>query len=34
VIALYILLCAIVIVATAMLADYTNRDISEEHDRP
>ena len=35
VIALYILFCAIVsIVATAMLPDYTNRDISEEHDRP
>lgn len=32
VIALYILFCAIVsIVATAMLPDYTNRDISEEH---
>jgi MFS family permease len=31
-IALYILICAIVsIVATAMLPDYTNRDISEEH---
>ena len=35
VIALYILLCAIIsIIATAMLPDYTNRDISEEHDRP
>jgi MFS family permease len=33
-IALYILICAIVsIVATTMLPDYTNRDISEEHDR-
>src|SRR5262252_1181146 len=32
VIALYILFCAIVsIVATAMMPDYTNRDISEEH---
>ena len=32
VIALYILFCAIVsIIATAMLPDYTNRDISEEH---
>src|SRR5262245_22353561 len=35
VIALYILLCAVVsIVATALLPDYTNRDISEEHDKP
>lgn len=35
VIALYILFCAIVsIVATALLPDYTNRDISEEHDKP
>jgi MFS family permease len=35
VIALYILACAIVsIVSTAMLPDYTNRDISEEHDLP
>jgi MFS family permease len=34
-IALYILFCAIVsIVATALLPDYTNRDISEEHDKP
>jgi len=34
-IALYILLCAIVsIVATAMMPDYTNRDISQEHDTP
>jgi hypothetical protein len=32
VIAGYILFCAIVsIVSTAMLPDYTNRDISEEH---
>jgi hypothetical protein len=30
--AAYILFCAIVsIVATALLPDYTNRDISEEH---
>jgi hypothetical protein len=34
VIVLYILFCAIVIVATAQLPDYTNRDISEEHDKP
>jgi O-antigen/teichoic acid export membrane protein len=35
VIALYILFCAIVsIVATALLPDYTNRNISEEHDKP
>ena len=34
VIALYILFCAIAIVATALLPDYTNRDISEEHDSP
>jgi len=35
VIALYILLCAIVsIVATILLPDYSNRDISEEHDKP
>jgi len=35
VIALYILLCAVVsIVATTLLPDYTNRDISEEHDKP
>jgi MFS family permease len=34
-IALYILFCAVVsIVATAMMPDYTNKDISEEHDRP
>jgi MFS family permease len=33
VIALYILLCAVVsIIATAMMPDYTNRDISQEHD--
>ena len=31
----YILFCAIVsLVSTAMMPDYTNRDISEEHDRP
>jgi len=35
VIALYILLCASVsIVATVLLPDYSNRDISEEHDKP
>jgi MFS family permease len=35
VVALYILLCAIVsIVATVLLPDYSNRDISEEHDKP
>jgi MFS family permease len=34
-IAAYILFCAIVsLVATAMMPDYTNKDISEEHDRP
>ena len=34
-IALYILFCAIVsLTATAMMPDYTNKDISEEHDRP
>jgi MFS family permease len=34
-IAAYILFCAIVsIIATAMMPDYTNKDISEEHDRP
>jgi hypothetical protein len=34
VIALYILFCAIVsIVATALMPDYTNQDISEEHDK-
>jgi general stress protein CsbA len=34
-IALYILFCAIVsIIATALMPDYTNKDISEEHDRP
>jgi MFS family permease len=33
VIALYILFCAVVsIVATALMPDYTNRDISQEHD--
>ena len=33
-IALYILGCAIVgIVATALLTDYTNKDISEEYDK-
>src|SRR5262245_26989955 len=35
VIALYILFCAIVsIVATALMPDYTNEDIAEEHDKP
>ena len=35
VVALYILFCAIVsISATAFLPDYTNRDISQEHDAP
>ena len=35
VIALYILFCAVVsIIATALMPDYTNKDISEEHDRP
>ena len=35
VIALYILACAVIsIIATATLPDYTNRDISQEHDRP
>lgn len=35
VIALYMLFCAIVgIVATALMPDYTNPDISEEHDKP
>jgi hypothetical protein len=34
-IALYILFCAVVsIVATALMPDYTNKDISEEHDKP
>ena len=34
VIALYILFCAIVsIVATALMPDYTNQDISEERDK-
>jgi MFS family permease len=34
-IAVYILFCAIVsIVATAFMPDHTNKDISEEHDRP
>jgi MFS family permease len=34
-IAAYIAVCAVVsIVATLMMPDYTNRDISEEHDRP
>jgi general stress protein CsbA len=33
-IAFYILFCAIVsIVATILLPDYTNRDISEEYDK-
>jgi MFS family permease len=35
VIALYILFCAVVsVVATALMPDHTNKDISEEHDRP
>jgi hypothetical protein len=35
VIALYILFCAIVsIAAVALMPDYTNKDISEEHNRP
>jgi MFS family permease len=35
VIALYIFVCAVVsVVATALLPDYTNRDISQEHDWP
>ena len=34
-IALYILFCAIVsIVATTLMPDYTNQDISQEHDKP
>jgi len=34
-IAAYILFCAVVsIVATAMMPDYTGKDISQEHDRP
>lgn len=34
-IALYILFCAVVsLVSTAMLKDYTNKDISEEYDQP
>ncbi len=34
VIALYILLCAVIsLVSTAMLTDYTSKDISEEYDR-
>jgi hypothetical protein len=34
-IAFYILFCAVVsIVATVFMPDYTNKDISEEHDRP
>ena len=33
-IAAYILVCAVVsLVATAMLTDYTNKDISEEYDK-
>ena len=35
VIAVYILFCAIVsIVATSLMPDYTNQDISQEHDKP
>ena len=34
VIAAYILICAVLsLIATAMLADYTNKDISEEYDK-
>jgi MFS family permease len=34
-IAVYIAFCAVVtIIATAMMPDYTNKDISEEHNRP
>jgi MFS family permease len=34
-IAVYILFCAVVsLIATAMMPDYTNKDISEEHNRP
>jgi len=34
-ISIYIAACAVVsIVATALMPDYTNKDISEEHDRP
>jgi hypothetical protein len=34
-IAVYILFCAIVsIVATSLMPDYTNQDISQEHDKP
>jgi hypothetical protein len=34
-IAVYIAFCAVVtIIATAFMPDYTNRDISEEHNRP
>ena len=34
-IALYILFCAVVsIVAASLMPDYTNKDISQEHDRP
>jgi hypothetical protein len=33
-IALYILACAVIgIIATALLTDYTNKDISEEYDK-
>jgi MFS family permease len=34
-IAVYILFCAVVsLIATAMMPDYTNKDISEEHNKP
>ena len=34
-IAVYILFCAVVtIIATTFMPDYTNKDISEEHNRP
>jgi len=34
-IAFYILFCAVVsIIAVSMMPDHTNKDISEEHDRP
>lgn len=34
-VALYILFCAVVsVIATSFLPDYTNRDISQEHDAP
>jgi len=34
-IALYIMYCAVVsIIATLLIPDYNNKDISEEHNRP